>query len=236
MHRILLSLSLFFLTFNCANAQSPKLDCGSFNGGAFYYYGATDTIVVYRGMEYWIEADVRNHECFIYKIEWTDACNFVLKFNGVLDDYSNQSQDSSRIFIPKESLSLISIDSTGITYKVKDMAERCQNITIHPLVDTIAWQYLIYADSNLYIDTSEVKKLYGRPEQKFYCTVPYFINLETDSGETHFVDYMISLFQKGDIIPAFDYAGPNLKKTFSANGYRGLQRIYKAPVRQIEII
>ncbi len=40
--------------------------------------------------------------------------------------------------------------------------------------------------------------------------VPYYIAQQCDSAETQFVSYVLTLFQKGDIKPAFDYATPKL--------------------------
>ncbi len=213
MQRTFLALTLFLSTLLTANAQTAKLSCSNFNGGAFYYYTPSDTIVVYRGLEYWISADVRGNTCIVSKIAWKDSANFVTHLNYVLDEDRNRFQDSSKIYFASTYYSVYSVDEKSITYKVRYSQNDTNShfITLHTLYDSIAWQYLIYADSNLYKDTAEIKKLYGKPEEKYYCNMPYFINLQTDSSETQFVSFMISLFQKGDIKPAFEFAAPNLK-------------------------
>lgn len=165
-------------------------------------------MIVYRGLEYWIEADIKNHECKVYKIHWFDECNFTLLYNNTI------SESKALKFYKTEADSLNysfdAVNSNSINYDVKSG----YSITKQKLTsfsDSLAWQYLIYADTNLYFDTTEIKELYGRPIENYSYNTPSFINLEMDSSESQFVNYILFLFKSGDIKPAFNYASPVLK-------------------------
>jgi hypothetical protein len=208
MYRSLLFSIFLFFAFTCINGQKVNPGCAHFTGGIYIKGNYTDSIVVYRGLEYWMEADMKAHECRVYKIGWTDACNFTLFLNTRINEnkgyYLRKALADSLFFTTESS------DSTGITYRVKD-GKNVTNIKLKPFYDTLAWEYLVYADTNLYFDTTEIKQLYGTPPRNYYYNTPSFINLETDSTDNRFVIYVISLFQNGDIKPTFNFASSTLK-------------------------
>ncbi len=173
-------------------------------GGTFFKDSPADSVIIYRGLEYWIEADLKKHECRIYKTCWINECTFVLIFNNrVCQDRSVKSADSIAIYPDSLFYTMDSCNLAGIRYQVKSKRTvSYQHLT--PLPDKLAWQYIIDADTNLYFDTAEIKELYGKPIRKYYWNVPYFINMVSDSGEIQFIDYMISLFKNGDIRPALN--------------------------------
>ncbi len=211
MRRGLIVSIIFFLAFSNINGQLLVPDCGRFTGGTFIKGNYSDSIIVFRGIEYWIEADLKAHECRVYKINWTDACNFVLIFNNRIDENKHNnllSYLNDTLFYNAESF-----DSNGITYRVGSEKNQFHFYyqKLRPFSDSIAWEYLVSADSNLYFDTAEIKQLYGMPAQCYYFNTPSFINLEMDSSDTYIANYVAYLLKSGDLKPAFGFAAPNLK-------------------------
>ncbi|HTA26930.1 MAG TPA: hypothetical protein VK809_04030 [Bacteroidia bacterium] len=211
MHRGLVLSILFFLTFSVTNGQVAAPDCGRFTGGTFIKGNYSDSIVVFRGIEYWIEADLKAHECRVYKIRWKDACNFILVFSNRIDENTHNnllSYLNDTLFYNAESY-----DSNEITYRVGSEKNQFHFYyqKLRPFSDSLAWEYLVSADSNLYFDTTEIKQLYGMPLQKYYYNTPSFINIEMDSSDTYMSNYVAYLLKTGDLKPAFSFAAPNLK-------------------------
>lgn len=208
MYRSLLFSIFLFSSFASVKGQKIKPDCAHFTGGIYVKGNYTDSTLVYRGLEYWIEADMKAHECRVYKICWTDACNFILLLNNRIDEnkgyYLRKALADSLFFTAESS------DSSGIIYRVKD-EKNVSHIKLNRFYDSLAWEYLVYADTNLYFDTTEIKQLYGTPSRNYYFNTPSFISIETDSADNRFVSYVISLLQNGDIKPAFKFASPTLK-------------------------
>jgi hypothetical protein len=208
MHRSLLLFLLSFFACISLYGQSAKPDCRNFIAGTFFKDNTKDSVIVFRGLEYWIEADIKNHECRVYKTSWTDDCDFMLIYNNTI------TQDKSIKFYKRIDDTLMysseSFDSNGINYLVKSSSSVGYH-KLHYLTDTIAWLYLIDADSNLYFDTTEIKYLYGLPLSNYNYNVPYFLSLQTGIFENQFVAYVVSLFKSGDVKPAFNYASRLLK-------------------------
>ena len=211
MRRGLVAYLLFFLSLGLAKGQPAITDCARFTGGTFIKGNFSDSIVVFRGLEYWIEADLKAHECRVYKIVWTDACNFMLLFNNSIDEdkrnnLRKKKQDS--IFYTTDSF-----DSAQITYKTYTSKNdiRFGYEKLRPFTDSLAWEYLVSADSNTYFDTSEIKQLYGLPAQNYSLNTPTFISLQMDSADTYLANYIAYLLKGGDLRPAFSFASLTLK-------------------------
>lgn len=222
---------LFLLCGFAGFGQMSKPDCGKYIAGSFREIKDNDTVILFRGLQYWIEADVTHHCCNVYKIKWENSCKLTLLFNISFSENKHVKLTGSDIVC-----SYRNSDSNSITYAISEInkskrdvkSNLNKSVSLINLKEPDTWKYLIDADTLLFSDTNEIKKLYGYPERVFDYNVPDFFWDVTDSSGIRFADYIFSLLKKGDINPAYNYASPIMKNNSSDTMFRDYNNYIEA--------